>query len=332
MNVLSTSIATTDYAATEGIYRADIDHPNLSDYKAWEKLTAHKNSRVNLLESFNDLLFVNLYGEEYSTDTLYHFNGDNWVLFEQESTNVSLKATPKKLVLTRRFSVSVYDQNLNSTHYLTSNEFNLDKTDFNSGIFSDNDEYWIADKNNGLLHKAGGFFESIKPSGPYLSDVGQIVNFEDEILVAHGAKSENWDPSWHKSELSILKKDAWTTSNVLRDADFIDVVAVNKRGAVTYLASFNKGLAKMTGLNLDMIYNETNSSLQRRAIHDDWIEIGAIQFDSEETYGAQTPKLMSHYLFNTQVVIGSLFIGKQVTETQDVAKLLIDKNDQNGFS
>ena len=137
MNVLSTSIAHNSiYAATErGIYRADIDHPNLSDYKAWEKLTAHKNSRVNLLESFNDLLFVNLYGEEYSTDTLYHFNGDNWVLFEQESTNVSLKATPKKLVLTRRFSVSVYDQNLNSTHYLTSNEFNLDKTDFAQYFF-----------------------------------------------------------------------------------------------------------------------------------------------------------------------------------------------------
>ena len=58
-------------------------------------------------------------------------------------------------------------------------DFNLDKKDFNSAIFTDKDEYWIADRYNGLLHKDGDFFESIKPSGPFLSDVGQIINFED---------------------------------------------------------------------------------------------------------------------------------------------------------
>ena len=331
VNVLSTSIAHNSiYAATnKGLYRADIYESNLADYHSWEKLLAHSQSHVDLLASFNGLLFVNLHGEEYNTDTLYHFDGNNWVVFEQESTNVSIKANSQQLVLTRRFNVSVYDKDLNRTHYLYSGEFNLDKIDFNSAIFTENEEFWITDKYNGLLHNDGDFFESIKPSGPYLSDGGQIVNFGDEILVAHGAKSENWDPSWHQSELSILKKDDWTTSNGLKDADFIDIVAVNKRGPTTYLASFNKGLAKMTGLNLDEIYNETNSSLQKRAIYDDWIEVGAIQFDSKGNLwctNSQTYEPLS--VKYTSGDWESFSLGSGITETQDLAKLLIDKNDQ----
>ena len=331
VNVLSTSIAHNSiYAATnKGLYRADIYESNLADYHSWEKLLAHSQSRVDLLESFNGLLFVNLHGEEYNTDTLYHFDGNNWVVFEQESSNLSIKANSEQLVLTRRFNVSVYDQDLNRIQYLYSNEFNLDKIDFNSAIFREKDGFWIADKHNGLLHNHRDFFETIIPSGPFLSDGGQIVNFGDEILVAHGSKSENWDPSWLKSELSILKKDDWTTSNALNDADFVDVVAVNKQGATTYLASFNKGLAKMTGLNLDEIYNETNSSLQKRAIYDDWIEIGAIQFDSEgnlwctnsQTYEPLSVKYKSGDW-------ESFSLGGEITETQDLAKLLIDKNNQ----
>ena len=331
VNVLSTCIAHNRiYAATnKGLYMADTGHPNLANYQAWEKLSAHSQSRVDLLESFNGLLFVNLHGEEYNTDTLYHFDGNNWVIFEQESSNVSIKAKSQELVLTRRFGISVYNQELNSTHYLSSGEFNLDKIDFNSAIFTDKDEFWIADKYNGLLHNDRDFFESIKPSGPFLSDGGQIVNFGDEILVAHGAKSENWDPSWHKSELSILKKDDWTTSNAIKEADFTDIVAVNKRGSTTYLASFNTGLAKMTALNLDEIYNETNSSLQKRAIHDDWIEVGAIQFDSEGNLwctNSQTYEPLS--VKYTSGDWESFSLGSVVTETQDLAKLLIDKNDQ----
>ena len=331
VNVLSTSIAHNSiYAATnKGLYRADIYESNLADYHSWKKLPDHSQSRVNLLETFNGMLFVNLHGEEYNTDTLFHFDGNNWVVFDQQSSNVSIKASSHQLVLTSRFNVSVYDQNLNRTHYLYSGQFNIDNIDFKSAIFSNKDEFWIADKYNGLLHNDRDFFESIKPSGPFLSDAGQIVNFGDEILVTHGAKSENWDPSWHKSELSILKKDNWTTSNVLKDADFVDIVAVNKRESTTYLASFNKGLAKMTGLNLDEIYNEVNSSLQKRAIYDDWIEVGAIQFDSEGNLwctNSQTYEPLSVKYTNGDWE--SFSLGSGITETQDLAKLLIDKNNQ----
>ena len=85
----------------------------------------------------------------------------------------------------------------------------------------------------------------------------------------------------------------------------------------------------MTGINLDVIYDETNSSLQKRAIYDDWIEIGAIQFDSEGNLwctNSQTYEPLSVKYTNEEWE--SFSLGGGVAETQDVAKLLIDKNDQ----
>ena len=330
-NVLATSIAHNSiYAGTSsGIYRANINQPNLANYQAWEKLNSHAHSRANLMETFNDLLFVNLHGDMFNTDSLYHFDGSNWVLFELGSSNVSLNATAQELTLTRRFGVSVYNQNLNSTHYLSSNSFNLEATDFTSAIFTDKDEYWITDRYNGLLHHDDGFSETIEPSGPFLSDVVQLKSFRDEIWLAHGAKDENWNPTWLKSELSVFKSDNWTSSNILIDQDFIDVVAVNKNESSIYLASWQKGIAQMTAGNLDVIYNETNSSLQKRALHDDWINIGDIKFDSEGNMwctNSQTYNPISVKYTNGEWA--SFSLGSGVTESQNVAKLLIDKNDQ----
>ena len=96
-NVLSTTIAHNSiYAATDkGLFRAEVDESNLADYHSWEKLSTHSQSYIDMLESFNGLLFVNLHGEEYNTDTLYHFDGSNWIVFEQESSNMSIKASSK---------------------------------------------------------------------------------------------------------------------------------------------------------------------------------------------------------------------------------------------
>ena len=83
----------------------------------------------------------------------------------------------------------------------------------------------------------------------------------------------------------------------------------------------------MTGLNLDGIFNETNSSLQKRAIYDDWIEVGAVQFDSKGNLwctNSQTYEPISVKYANGEWE--SFSLGSGITETQDLAKLLIDKN------
>jgi len=331
INILSTCFAHNNlYAATEsGIYKANIDHPNLTNYEAWTKINEHSNSRISHLAAFTDLIIVNLQGETFNTDTLYTFNGGAWNLFDLNHSNVSLKSSDTELTITRRYGINIFDTALNQKRFLSSDEFNLAKTDFRSSIFTQDKEYWITDKFNGLLHYNQGFYESIQPSGPYISEVAQIKNFGDEIWLAHGDKNENWDPTWTKSELSILKEDLWSASNTILDNDIMDVVAINQYDGYTYIASWQNGIIRLVGTDWETLFDADNSSLQKRAIHEDWINIGDIQFDSEGNLwctNSQTFEPISVKYSNGDWE--SFSLGSSVTEHQNIAKMIIDKNDQ----
>lgn len=329
-NILGTSISNNKlFAATEnGLYKADLNQANLADFQAWEKIEFRQSSKFNLLETFANKLFVNIQGSTFNTDSLYTFDGVNWELFSQPYSNVSLKIAKNKLVVTSKYGVNTYNENLEAEQYRSSTVFNFEKKEFRAGIYVDG-EYWIADRYNGLLHHSSNVTEQILPTGPFNSEVAQIKNFNDEIWVVHGSKNENWDPTWSRSEISMLKKDNWSHTNTLLENDIRDPVAIAKNGTQTYVASWQKGLAELVYNDLSILYDETNSSLQSRANHGDWTNIGAVEFDSDGNLwctNAQTLEPLSVQYTNGEWE--SFSLGNTVTTDQNLAKLLIDENDQ----
>ena len=330
MNILGTSISNNKlFAATEnGLYKADLNQANLADFQAWEKIEFRQSSKFNLLETFANKLFVNIQGSTFNTDSLYTFDGVNWELFSHPYSNVSLKIAKNKLVVTSKYGVNTYNENLEAEQYRSSTVFNFEKKEFRAGIYVDG-EYWIADRYNGLLHHSSNVTEQILPTGPFNSEVAQIKNFNDEIWVVHGSKNENWDPTWSRSEISMLKKDNWSHTNTLLENDIRDPVAIAKNGTQTYVASWQKGLAELVYNDLSILYDETNSSLQSRANHGDWTNIGAVEFDSDGNLwctNAQTLEPLSVQYTNGEWE--SFSLGNTVTTDQNLAKLLIDENDQ----
>ena len=123
--------------------------------------------------------------------------------------------------------------------------------------------------------------------------------------------------------------DGWQQTTFLKEMDLSDVVSVNQYGGFTYAASWQQGLIKMKDFSLEIIYNETNSSLQKRAVNNDWINIGDIQFDSEGNLwctNSQTYEPISVKFTNEEW--RSFSLGSNIIESQHVGKLLIDRNDQ----
>lgn len=330
MNIIGTSISNNKlYAATEqGIYTADLNQTNLADFQAWEKMSFKENAKINLIETYAGKLFANIQGNTFNSDSLYTYDGANWELFSHPYSNVSLKVSDNILVVTSKYGVNRYNEDLESLQNLSSGVFNFSKKEFRAGIYLDG-EYWIADKNNGLLHYKNGNSEQIIPTGPHKSDVAQIQNFGDEIWLAHGSKDENWDPTWSKNELSILKNDFWSHTSTLLENEIHDPVAIAQRGNITYVASWQAGLAELENKELSILYNNSNSSLQKRFPHDDWTNIGALEFDSQGNLwctNAQTLEPLSVQYTNGEWE--SFSLGNTVTENQNLAKLLIDQNDQ----
>ena len=330
LNILRTSIAYNSlFASTEnGIYKAALNHPNLADFQAWEKISFRENSKINLLETYNEKLFANVQGSSFNTDSLYIYNGLQWELFSHPYSNVSLKEINNKLVLTSKYGIRVYNEDLEITGHISSSSFNLSNKEFRAGIYLNN-EYWVADKYNGLLHYSNHYADQIIPTGPHKNEVAQIQNFGNEIWLAHGSKNENWDPTWSRSEISTLTKDTWIHTNTLVENEILDPVAIAKRGNTTYVASWQDGLAELIDGELSIVYNETNSSLQSRAAHNDWTNIGDLKFDSKGNLwctNAQTIEPLS--VLYTDGEWESFPLGNTVTESQNLAKLMIDENDR----
>jgi len=330
LNVIATSVVNNKiYAASESaIYSAEMKNGNLADFNVWEKVETPSPLKISLMAPFNELLFVNFQGPSYNTDSLYSFDGANWALFDADNSNVSIKSSEAQIVVGRRFGISVFDNQLNQSDYLSSNDFGGLKTDFNACLFKEG-KYWIADQHQGLLFAEKGNTEIILPEGPDYSEVTQIKNLGDEIWLAHGAVSENWDPTWQKREVSILRSDDWSTSTDLVAMGLQDLVAVNQNKGQTYVSSWQRGLAKISDGRVDVIYDETNSSLQKRAVYEDWMEIGDIQFDSEGNLwctNSQTREPLS--VMDTKGKWESFSLGNGISEHQDLLKLMIDKNNR----
>ena len=330
INILATSISNNSiFAATEnGLYTANLNHPNLSDYQAWSKMNFRANAVFNLLETFSGKLYANIQGESFNTDSLYTYDGENWALFSHPFTNVSLKSQNGKLSVTSKYGLHVYNENLETVKNLTSAMFNFPKKEFRAGVYLDN-EFWIADKYNGLLNYSNGNTRQLMPTGPHKTNVAKITNYGNEIWLAHGSKNENWDPTWSRSELSILKTDDWTNTSTLINNSVLDPVDVVVNGNISYVASWQDGLAVLVDNELSVLFNETNSSLQKRYPHNDWLNVGEIKFDSEGNLWCTNPQTLEP--LSVQYTNGeweSFSLGNTVTEAQNLAELMIDVNDQ----
>lgn len=326
-NILCTAIANNQlYAATDtNIIVADLNNPNLANSANWQALTHIPSGNYNLLESFNNTLFANKPGETYNSDSLLTINLDSWSLFREPSSNTSLYADDDHLTICSRFAVHVYDTSYNQTHFFASANFSSDKNDFRACIKTDHKEFWLGDNYNGLLMYDNGNTESIMPEGPYHSDVVLIKNFGKEIWLAHGAKNENWDPTWSKQEVSSFADEEWSYTSSLVDSNFNDVVAIAKNNNDVFLGSWQDGLLHLVNNEWQTLYNESNSSLQSRAGIGDWTLIGDIQFDQEGNMwctNSQTEFPLSvRYTDNSWEAFS---LGSNVSSDQRLAKLLID--------
>ena len=331
VNVLATARAHNSiYAATQTVlYRANTNATSLGNYQSWEALELPTLQQIHLLTSFNNQIYLSTTGPSFNTDVLYLYDGISWQEFYSGVSFVDLKVNQQNLIVSFRYGIKVFNADGSLEDQLGVEGFDFDRVDFKSAIMGTPNEYWIADMYNGLIHYKNEFAESIYPSGPANSDAVHLRNIGEEIWVAHGAKNANWDPTWNRQEISRHYLDSWQKTAFLEDLELSDVVAVNQQGKDTYAATWKHGLIKIKDFSLETIYNETNSSLQKRAVNNDWVNIGDVQFDSEGNLwctNSQTYEPISVKFTNEEW--RSFSLGPNIIESQHVGKLLIDRSDQ----
>ncbi len=273
------------YAATkEGILKADINNPNLIYFDAWSRISdiPGSASRFNNIISYNQRIFVNRADDQMDTDTLYMYNGSSWEAFDTRSgmKNYSLERYQNKLIISSYGLIRIVDGAFQVVEEIDS--YSSSPASAMDALLDDNGELWIADLYAGMIRRSiPGYFESIKPNGPFTDDVYDMTINNGSLYVAGGGMKTNTGV-FNPGETYIFSNDSWHSIVDYSVRDILIVLSDPLDSKRFYAGSWGHGLMEYYDRELVEQYKETDpSTLQSIYPGDDYIRIGGLAFDAD---------------------------------------------------
>jgi len=268
---------TAFFAATEdGIFYANIDHPNLADFSAWSRLGSapYPYSPYDLIESYAGKVVVNLKkGGNIAEDTIFYFDGSTWTrLFFEDNLGVNnINANNGKLVISLNYAGKVFNEDMVEEQSIFT--YNPGTPMLNDAIYDKEGSVWIADARSGLVKSFSEGWESmvINPGGPYNANVFSMTAAGDHIWVASGGYTGTWSPLYLFYGAYRFYDETWENFNSLTTPEISDIrdivtIAVNPSNInQAYLGVFRNetGLIEITGDEVTNRFTEENSELQK---------------------------------------------------------------------
>ena len=292
------------YAATEsGMYDANINDPNLSDYKSWKKHDEmpQPDLKYNTIAYFNNAIYINYAGSKYNDDTLYVYKNGNWGYYNPtySSNKYELKVRDTVLMVINEGDVDFIDTSgtiLARIYTYNSTSIPYAPTP-RDAIFDSkkNNITWIADANIGVIKNEGIWTSTAyQLNGPKTTNAFNIAAQSGNIWVAPGGLDATWYYMYNGDGIFSFINDTWTTFDkdsinavnkhiyepLLKQKSVFDIisVAINPSNpSNVYAGTWSKGLLEFNDQKLTTIYDTTNSTL-------DWIYrvgVAGVIFDKD---------------------------------------------------
>lgn len=297
-NNLKISAVTTDaaffYAATdEGLKKAAINSPNLSNYSAWQNLSGSNGLSAGIIHCV-----VNVAGNiiALKNDSLFVLNGNNWsLLYADVSFNInSITSSNDKLLVTQT------NPSGNSRVLQLHTNATVEKNISAAGIISspqsaitDGNAVWIADAFGGLS-KHSNTIERFIPNGPPGIATGEMMVHNNTVYAAAGSVNDAWNYQYNRNGIYFFTEDGWSSTSYFNTPQFdsvLDIItlAVYPKDNSLWAGSYGGGLVNINGNNIT-IYKQ-NSTLQPAIGDTTSYRISGLAFDKQHhlwiaNYGA----------------------------------------------
>lgn len=297
-------------ATTQGIYRAPLIGANLNDPASW---TQFDTGQVNFLYVFNNNLFA------VRPHNVFYYDGVSWNTFINPAPYNSINATNNQLVLARKDTVVVLDNNLNPVKRAV----NALKT----AMMDKNGNIWYTTDNNGTLRiSTGGELLFTMPVGPYSEEMGHMAALDDEVYVAGGSVAGNLTLTYSLNGFYKHKDDKWENSldvsnpalDTLRD---FWAVTTNPKTKEVWMGAYWQGLVRMRDGQVLDIFTPRNSTLKLNPIN----FIGGLAIDNNNhlwisNYGADSALVVR----TAQGQWASLSLGN----LKQISQIAVDNNNR----
>jgi hypothetical protein len=269
------------YAATnQGVYYADFADQNLADYSKWQRIENIPNyygSHSSIIV-INGKILVNQNNETFN-DILYLYNGSSWSVFSNDYSEIrSIKRSEENIQIVTNQNILLYTtdfvfvDSISDLESVSINPFDVSTVD--------NNNYWIADRGNGLV-KFNNSMEIINPNSPYTSNAFNIETSNDKVIVAAGGVGASWNNKFLNGSFFTFENERWSSKFNYDVRDYL-VVKIDPRNQEHYYAgSWGYGVSEYLNNELVETYSYSNSSLQTIISGEDYCRIAGVDFDNE---------------------------------------------------
>ncbi len=272
------------YAATSsGLYRADIDAPNLLDFSFWEKLDflPGANALFSSLAWFDGRLYaVQMTGSgnyvSYRIDT----GNEYWEYFTPPSGDwLKLDVSGNYLTVVRQSEAEIFGPGPSSVRKI--DDYGLWGLAIRDIEVSDDRRVWIADRIHGLVRVSGESYDILTPSGPWSNRIFSISSYPGRTYFAAGGRDAAFGNLWQNGEYSIFREGSWSSR---LNYDIRDVLYVREDPddpETQFLATWGYGLIEYRKGEFHKRHAEDNSSLSSIIPGDNFVRIGGMAYDDD---------------------------------------------------
>jgi len=281
------------YALTEDeMYRGSVNNIALADPAQWtldSRVTATSQPFSDIEFAFNEL-FVLAKDVGFGGDTVYQVTNSGLQVAIVETFTMeinSITTIEDRLTINYSGGARVYNNNFSMYENLGL---------FNTGISNpsqvtyDGGNYWIADRDNGLVRYAGPFQATfIELTGPPKAEMYALDYQRGTIAVASGSRSGG-APSFNRGGVYLFNNEEWTFSDQNTVTAWSDTihdfmgVSINPNDesqvAVGTYSSVPITVLDGTG-QASGLYTSANSTVEETSIGNSWTFISDVQYDDE---------------------------------------------------
>ncbi len=235
----------------DGLYFANVNDPNLSDFNRWSLYHNSYPSYGNILTA-NNTLFIDTSAQLISVST----NNNN---------------------LIQVFSDSIV---INNNPYITHSKF----TNIKYAWIDNESNLWAADSANGLLKFTNyEYQDAYNPEGPIRNDIYSLEFAENKLYQCHGGHSNFGANALINDGVSIKDSyDDWINYDRYKLGNARDILEVAIRNGIEYYASWYHGIPELQNGELKTKHGfaNTNGVLDTTYYSNNRIRISDLKFDS----------------------------------------------------
>lgn len=312
------------YVATNnGIYTANKNQPYLNDYTNWSKKTnlpsSIVNSKISDIEVYNNHLLIGYDDPVFGLDTVFKMNTNNQIeVFKSLNQISDIKVVDNELLIVNLYNLGIYDENFNSINTIFDYSYGTDLSIMGATKF--NNEYWITDKNNGLVRALDSWNNQKVFNNTPFQDLCYRIDIQyGTMAVAGGAITHNLHNNFYRTGLYLFENETWNNINYKNDPgmdynttwDPISVSINPNNTSQIALGTYSAGGLKIieNGKVVET-YITDNSLLDGQTGNGGAVIIGDVKYDNNGNLWVVNPgpsplKMLSKdgvwYAFNVQV-------------------------------